>query len=244
MSKPESNTTDLLTKVHPITICREPLKDLIDICGSIQPPSRENLKSMLNSYKVVNGTLWYSIFVQDWPDFYNLPTLLESMIETYAVEQPCFSQSCSELLYDINNCQESIETFTASKPERPNKESANINELFDNQAVSQFHKCLTRICRELHQKYLPEFSKAYHALNTKDSAEPLLSDRQLEIWELLKDQSLTAKEIGRKLELSGESIRQYIKAIREKRGQKAIENTRNRGYWRPDAPPPDSMNKA
>lgn len=76
--------------------------------------------------------------------------------------------------------------------------------------------------------------------NTKD----LLPERQLEIWDSLKGKCLSAKELGKLFGLSEENIRKHIQAIRKKRGQNAIENTRSRGYWRLDSPPPDIMNKS
>ena len=79
-------------------------------------------------------------------------------------------------------------------------------------------------------------------LSTGENNE-LLSDRQLEVWDLLKGKALSAKELGKSLDLSAENIRKHIQAIRNKHGQKAIENTRSRGYWRPDDPPPDGVNK-
>ncbi len=85
------------------------------------------------------------------------------------------------------------------------------------------------------------------SINTKKklsaNSNELLSDRQLEIWELLKGQCLSAKELGKLCDLNAENIRKHIQAIRKKNGQKAIENTRSRGYWRPDAPPLDGIKK-
>jgi len=75
--------------------------------------------------------------------------------------------------------------------------------------------------------------------NTKD----LLPERQLEIWDSLKGKCLSAKELGKLFGLSEENIRKHIQAIRKKRGQNAIENTRSRGYWRLDSPPPDIMRR-
>ena len=76
--------------------------------------------------------------------------------------------------------------------------------------------------------------------NTKD----LLPERQLEIWNSLKEKCLSAKELGKLFGLSEENIRKHIQAIRKKRGEHAIENTRSRGYWRPDSPPADIINKS
>jgi biotin operon repressor len=79
---------------------------------------------------------------------------------------------------------------------------------------------------------------------TTKTSKPLLSEMQLEIWKSLNGKCLSAKELGKSFDLSAENIRKHIQAIRNKFGQKAVENTRSRGYWRPDNPPSDSMNKA
>lgn len=68
---------------------------------------------------------------------------------------------------------------------------------------------------------------------------PLLSERQLEIWNSLAGKCLSAKELSKSLDLHDENIRKHIQAIRKKFGQEAIKNTRSRGYWRSDAPPSD-----
>ena len=71
----------------------------------------------------------------------------------------------------------------------------------------------------------------------KQDQKTLLSERQLEIWRLLEGRSLVAKEIGKELDLSGESIRKHIQEMREKLGKECIKTKRSRGYYRPDAPP-------
>jgi DNA-binding CsgD family transcriptional regulator len=78
----------------------------------------------------------------------------------------------------------------------------------------------------------------------KTTSKSLLSDRQLEVWDSLEGKCLSAKELSKAQDLSEENIRKHIQAIRKKRGQNAIENTRSRGYWRLDSPPPDIMNKS
>jgi DNA-binding CsgD family transcriptional regulator len=65
----------------------------------------------------------------------------------------------------------------------------------------------------------------------------MLSDRQLEVWNILKGKCLGAKEIGNLMDLSPENIRKHIQAIRKKYGEKSVQNTRSQGYWRPDQPP-------
>lgn len=72
----------------------------------------------------------------------------------------------------------------------------------------------------------------------KQDQKTLLSERQLEIWSLLEGRSLVAKEIGKELDLSGESIRKHIQEMRKKLGKECIKTKKSRGYYRPDAFPP------
>jgi biotin operon repressor len=75
----------------------------------------------------------------------------------------------------------------------------------------------------------------------KQDQKTLLSERQREIWDLLEGQCLLAKELGNKLDLSDVNIRKHIQKIRKNWGEKCIKMRRGRGYWRPDAPPPDCI---
>jgi len=76
--------------------------------------------------------------------------------------------------------------------------------------------------------------------NSNANNNELLAERQLEVWDLLKGNCLSAKELGKSMGLLAENVRKHIQAVRKKFGTNSIENTRSRGYWRPDAPPKDS----
>lgn len=228
-----------------MAIFDDPLQELIDICGSITVPDPHEFKKMLQNYQVVvDGKLWYSIFAGDWPDFYNLPNLLENITNKYATTDPQLSKLCSQILDVINDCQESIEANVESTPE--NVSSKEIDESFYDLMVSRLHKRLKGICIKLNKYYLPKLFDACDPLITKkalnqpikEDQKTLLSERQLEIWDLLKGQSLVAKEIGKELDLSDENIRKHIEKMRKKLGKDCIKTRRSRGYYRPDAPPP------
>jgi biotin operon repressor len=236
-----------ISKVNVVEIFGDPLQELIDICGSITVPDPHEFKKMLQNYQVVvDGKLWYSIFAGEWPDFYNLPNLLENITNKYAATDPQLSKLCSQILDVINDCQESIVATVESTPEHENISSIEIDESFYDLMVSKLHKRLKGICIKLNKYYLPKLFDACDPLITKkalnqpikEDHETLLSERQLEIWDLLKGRSLVAKELGDKLELSDVNIRKHIQKIRKKRGKECIKTQRGRGYWRPDAPPP------
>ncbi len=235
------------SKVKVVEIFGDPLQELIDICGSITVPDPHEFKKMLQNYQiVVDGKLWYSIFASEWPDFYNLPNLLENIINKYAATDPQLSKLCLQILDVINDCQESIEATVESTPEHENINSIEIDESFYDLMVSKLHKRLEGICIKLNKYYLPKLFDACDPLITKKALnqpikeyqETLLSERQLEIWDLLEGRSLVAKELGDKLGLSDLNIRKHIQEIRKKRGKDCIKTQRSRGYWRPDAPPP------
>lgn len=236
-----------IPKVNVVAIFGDPLQELIDICGSITVPDPHEFKKMLQNYQVVvDGKLWYSIFAGEWPDFYNLPNLLENITNKYATTDPQLSKLCSQILDVINDCQESIVATVESTPEHENISSIEIDESFYDLMVSKLHKRLKGICIKLNKYYLPKLFDACDPLITKkalnqpikEDHETLLSERQLEIWDLLEGRSLVAKELGNKLELSDLNIRKHIQKIRKKRGGECIKTQRGRGYWRPDAPPP------
>ena len=245
-----SKRTDSPAKVDMVESFKDPLQELIDICGSITAPSQDDLKNMLEDYKVVvGGKLWYSIFAVKWRDFYNLPDLLKCISTKHSCKNPTLSGLCEEMLDDINNCQESIEEAVLSKPEQGNSSSKEIDESFYDDMTSIFHKRLKRICTQLKIYYLPKILTASHPLinnkepqlPSKKELETILSERQLEIWNLLENICLSAKELGPKLHLAPEYIRKHIQGIRNCLNENAIKTKRSRGYWRPDAPPPDCM---
>lgn len=64
-----------------------------------------------------------------------------------------------------------------------------------------------------------------------------LTDMETEVWDLLKGNCLSAKQIGKKLapQRSEDSVRKAIARIRI--GGKRVETKRGQGYWRPDAGP-------
>jgi biotin operon repressor len=222
-----------ISKVNVVAIFGDPLQELIDICGNITVPDPDEFKKMLQNYQVVvDGKLWYSIFAGEWPDFYNLPNLLENITNKYAATDPHLSKLCSQILDVINNCQESIEATVESTPEHENVSSIEIDKSFYDSMVSRLHKRLKGICVKLNKYYLP---KLFDAI--KQDQKTLLSERQLEIWRLLEGRTLVAKEIGKELDLSGESIRKHIQEMREKLGKECIKTKHSRGYYRPDAPP-------
>jgi len=241
MSKSKGPTS----KVNVVAIFGDPLQELIDICGSITVPDPHEFKKMIQNYQVVvDGKLWYSIFAGDWPDFYNLPNLLENITNKYATTDPHLSKLCSQILDVINDCQESIEATVESTPE--NVSSIEIDESFYDLMVSRLHKRLKGICIKLNKYYLPKLFDACDPLITKkalnqpikEDQKTLLSERQLEIWDLLEGRSLVAKEIGKELDLSDVNIRKHIQKMKKKLGKDYIKTRRSRGYYRPDAPPP------
>lgn len=235
-----------ISKVNVVAIFGDPLQELIDICGNITVPDPDEFKKMLQNYQVVvDGKLWYSIFAGEWPDFYNLPNLLENITNKYAATDPHLSKLCSQILDVINDCQESIEATVESTPEHENVSSIEIDKSFYDSMVSRLHKRLKGICVKLNKYYLPKLFDACDPLITKKALnqpvkqdqKTLLSERQLEIWRLLEGRSLVAKEIGKELDLSGESIRKHIQEMRKKLGKEYIKRKRSRGYYRPDVPP-------
>ncbi|MGV7225248.1 MAG: hypothetical protein ACQ9MH_27505 [Nitrospinales bacterium] len=169
----------------------DPFLKLIDICGSISPPSYQKFKSMLKNYKVVDGTLWFSIFIQKWPDFYHLPALLENAKEKYTVEYPHFSNLCSSALDDIMNCQQLIEDAVESKPDGPNEQSLQLEAFYD-QNTKDIHKRLTRICTQLNNYYLPEFLKGQKIKNNQLQANHSLDFRSVHWYGT--DHSFTAMQ--------------------------------------------------
>ncbi len=67
-----------------------------------------------------------------------------------------------------------------------------------------------------------------------------LTDARREVWDLLRNRVMAAKEISVKVFGNGlkeDAIRKRIAAIREAGWR--IEWMAGRGYYRPDAPPPD-----
>ncbi|MBL8874166.1 MAG: hypothetical protein JNM86_00040 [Phycisphaerae bacterium] len=70
-----------------------------------------------------------------------------------------------------------------------------------------------------------------------DVARPL-TDRQLEIWDLLHGRALDAKQIAEKLGsgITADSVRQTMMELRKARPN-CIKSRRGRGYYRLDAPP-------
>ena len=136
------------SKIEVHTPFPDPLSTLIDICGSISPPSYQELKSMLENYKVVEGAFWFSVFVQKWSDFYHLPELLKNVTEEYSIEHPDLSNLCSPALDDIANCQQLIESAIEEKPDGPSEQSLQLEALYDLK-TNDIHKRLTRICKQL-----------------------------------------------------------------------------------------------
>ena len=69
----------------------------------------------------------------------------------------------------------------------------------------------------------------------------MTASQQKKIWNLLKGQSLLAKEIASELggRASEDSVRQQIRKMLGKGWP--IGNTPGGGYFREDAPPPDGM---
>jgi len=236
-----------IPKVNVVAIFGDPLQELLDICGSITVPDPHEFKKMLQNYHVVvDGKLWYSIFAGEWPDFYNLPNLLENITNKYAATDPHLSKLCLQILDVINDCQELIEATVKSTPEHENDSSIEIDESFYDLMVSRLHKRLKWICVKLNKYYLPKLLDACHHLIPKKAlnqpiTKTILSDRQLDIWRLLEGQCLVAKQLGKKLHLSDEGIRKHIQEIRKKFGKECIQTKHSRGYWRPDAPPPDCI---
>jgi biotin operon repressor len=235
-----------ISKVNVVAIFGDPLQELIDICGNITVPDPDEFKKMLQNYQVVvDGKLWYSIFAGEWPDFYNLPNLLENITNKYAATDPHLSKLCSQILDVINDCQESIEATVESTPEHENVSSIEIDKSFYDSMVSRLHKRLKGICVKLNKYYLPKLFDACDPLITKKAInqpvkqdqKTLLSERQFEIWDLLEGRSLVAKEIGKELDLPDVNIRKHIQEIRKKHGKECIKTKRSRGYYRPDAHP-------
>jgi biotin operon repressor len=87
---------------------------------------------------------------------------------------------------------------------------------------------------------LDELTAMRRLLRSQLEERPLLTDQQKCIWELLDGQALSAKEIAKRpgCPASEESVRRQIKKMR--RNGYDIQNIRSRGYYRKDAPPPDS----
>lgn len=223
-----------IPKVNVVAIFGDPLQELIDICGSITVPDPHEFKKMLQNYQVVvDGKLWYSIFAGEWPDFYNLPNLLENIKNKYDATDPRLSKLCLQILDVIKDCQELIEATVESTPEHENDSSIEIDESFYDSMVSRLHKRLKGICVKLNKYYLP---KLFDAI--KQDQKTLLSERHLEIWHLLEGRSLIAKEIGKELDLPDVNIRKHIQEMRKKLGRECIKTKNSRGYYRPDALPP------
>jgi biotin operon repressor len=229
-----SKSKGSIFKVNVVEIFGDPLQELIDICGSITVPDPHEFKKMLQNYQVVvDGKLWYSIFAGEWPDFYNLPNLLENIKNKYDATDPRLSKLCLQILDVIKDCQELIEATVESTPEHENDSSIEIDESFYDSMVSRLHKRLKGICVKLNKYYLP---KLFDAI--KQDQKTLLSERQLEIWHLLEGRSLIAKEIGKELDLPDVNIRKHIQEMRKKLGRECIKTKNSRGYYRPDALPP------
>jgi len=83
---------------------------------------------------------------------------------------------------------------------------------------------------------LPEELEKYStASGRNDSTMIPLTDRQQEVWAILKGEQLTAKEIAAELDSTPEAVRQLIKGIR--RTGRTVKSQGVSGYYRPDAPP-------
>ncbi|MBX3388628.1 MAG: hypothetical protein KF691_04150 [Phycisphaeraceae bacterium] len=72
------------------------------------------------------------------------------------------------------------------------------------------------------------------------SGSQLLSEKQLQIWELLRGSALLAKELAKKMGdgRSSESVRRLVYSLRKVRPGMVGFRAR-RGYYRIDQPPPD-----
>ncbi len=93
----------------------------------------------------------------------------------------------------------------------------------------------------LAKRYRPLDAALDGEINQLTDADAPLPDGQRKVWDLLKGQALTAKEISAKLaeereEVRDEAVRKRIEQIKE--SGRTIFNKRGTGYYRPDAPPP------
>jgi biotin operon repressor len=90
---------------------------------------------------------------------------------------------------------------------------------------------------------LKKYAKSGETVEPNQNKAPL-PDAQQAVWDLLKNKAMSAKEIAQALQggISPEAIIKRISAIR-KNGRK-ISNQLGRGYWRPDAPPPEDTGAA
>lgn len=69
---------------------------------------------------------------------------------------------------------------------------------------------------------------------------------ELAVWNALEGRILTGAELAMELGLgtNGEYVvRNRIAGIRKNRGEDVVKSKRGRGYYRPDAPPPDLMSQ-
>ena len=68
-------------------------------------------------------------------------------------------------------------------------------------------------------------------------AQAPLSRREQAVWDALEGKQLTAKEVGRVLDIPADQVPALVKSIRGKLGEKSIRNAHGSGYWRDDAAP-------
>jgi hypothetical protein len=70
----------------------------------------------------------------------------------------------------------------------------------------------------------------------------IFTERELEVWNSLESRCISAKEIAKLIGggFTEGHVRRVVMEIREKRSD-SIRNVRGRGYFRPDAPPPDAL---
>lgn len=242
MEEPENHLNIQLAKVHPTQIFSKPLEALIDICGSIEAPSLPELKEMLRNYKVTEGDFWYSIFVCKWNEFYDLPELLKTVAKKYSKTNPELAALCYKIFHTVENCRDEIDVAFESRPNLQNVDSVEIEESFYISMVKPCHRRLKRICNDLRIIYSPKINEALkisQAQEVNSAAKNLVTDRQLEIWNLLETNAFTAKELASKSDSTEVNIRKIIQKIRKHFGKDSIRHRSSRGYWRPDAPPPD-----
>ncbi len=64
-----------------------------------------------------------------------------------------------------------------------------------------------------------------------------MTDGQKRLWDALEGQVLSAKELARELDSSEDTVRQWVRELRAARY--SIDRRSGRGYFRPDAPPPE-----
>ena len=163
MNEPERSLNHSLIKAHPIEIFSSPLESLIDICGSIETPSFDDLKGMLLNYKKIEGDIWFSVFVCEWNEFYGLPELIKTVIKKHQGANPKLAELCSEVLSIVESCRDEIDTALDSKPNLANIESHKIEESFYNSMVKPCYRRLRRICNDLRMTYSPKLSN-YHTI--------------------------------------------------------------------------------